>query len=271
MSLVNANGIRLYYERGGRGPAVLFISGATGDAGHWTGVADALANEYTVIAYDRRGNSRSPRPADWTTTTIDEQADDAAGLLDALDLASAIVFGTSAAAGILAGMCSRHPEVLRGAIFHEPLFPSGASNIDAVRAGRRALVEQAMTKGGPRLATEVFLRNVADDRVYESLDPRLRDRLLDNADVLFGIEMAPFVAYEPAPHELKAFRLPRVVTAGAASRDPSTRGHWRFEAAQWLAGHLGVSVAELPGGHMAYLESPHDFAEALRPFLRELT
>jgi pimeloyl-ACP methyl ester carboxylesterase len=50
MSLVNANGVRLYYERGGRGPAVLFISGATGDAGHWTGVADALANEYTFVS-----------------------------------------------------------------------------------------------------------------------------------------------------------------------------------------------------------------------------
>ena len=125
------------------------------------------ASEYTVITYDRRGNSRSPRPADWTTTTIEEQADDAAGLLDALDLAPAIVFGTSAATGILASACLRHPEVLGGAIFHEPLFPSGASNIDTVRAARPALVEEGMAKGGPRLATESFLRSVADDQVYE--------------------------------------------------------------------------------------------------------
>jgi pimeloyl-ACP methyl ester carboxylesterase len=40
---------------------VLFISGATGDAGHWTKVADALAGEYTVLTYDRRANSRSLR------------------------------------------------------------------------------------------------------------------------------------------------------------------------------------------------------------------
>ena len=34
-----------------------------------------------VVSYDRRGYSRSPRPADWTTTSVDEQADDAAALL----------------------------------------------------------------------------------------------------------------------------------------------------------------------------------------------
>jgi pimeloyl-ACP methyl ester carboxylesterase len=92
MSWVVVGGVRLYYEGRGDGPSVLFISGATGDAGHWTGVADVLAPQYTVVTYDRRGNSRSPRPAEWTTTTIEEQADDAAGLLEALDLAPAIVF-----------------------------------------------------------------------------------------------------------------------------------------------------------------------------------
>src|SRR6185295_5664033 len=137
MSWVVIGGVRLYYEWRGEGPSVLFISGASGDAGHWTGVADALATQYTVVTYDRRGNSRSPRPADWTGTTIEEQAEDAAGLLEALDLAPAIVFGTSAAAGILANVCVRHPDVLRGAIFHEPVFPSGSSSVEMARAARR--------------------------------------------------------------------------------------------------------------------------------------
>jgi pimeloyl-ACP methyl ester carboxylesterase len=271
MSWVVVGGVRLYYERRGDGPSVLFISGASGDAGHWTGVADVLATQYTVVTYDRRGNSRSPRPADWNTTTIEEQADDAAGLPEALDLAPATVFGTSAAAGILASVCVRHPEVLAGAIFHEPVFPSGASNIDTVRAARRARLEEGIAKGGLRLAMELFLRDVADDQVYESLDPQLRERLLDNGSVLYGIEIGPFVAYEPSRGELKAFGVPCLVTAGAANRDPTARGHWRFEVAQWLAGHLGTTVVELPGGHMAYLGEPEDFAEALRPLLHHLS
>ena len=271
MSWVGVGGVRLYYERRGDGPSVLFISGASGDAGHWTGVADVLATQYTVVTYDRRGNSRSPRPAGWTATTIEEQADDAAGLLEALDLAPAIVFGTSAAAGILAGVSLRHPEVVRGAIFHEPVFPSGFPNMDAVRAARRARLEEGMARGGPRLAMELLLRDVADDQVYESLDPQLRERLLDNGSVLYEIEIAPFAAYEPSPEELTAFGVPCFVTAGAANRDPSARGHWRFEVARWLANHLGTTVVELPGGHMAYLGEPEGFAEALRPLLHQLT
>ena len=120
MSSIEVNETPLYYERRGDGPPVLFISGATGDAGNWTEVADALADEFTVMTYDRRGNSRSPRPEGWGAAPIDEQADDAAELLRALDLAPAVAYGNSSGAIILASLTLRHPDVLRGAIFHEP-------------------------------------------------------------------------------------------------------------------------------------------------------
>jgi hypothetical protein len=42
-----------------------------------------MANEFTVVTYDRRGNSRSGRPPGWTTTSVREQADDAAGIIQA--------------------------------------------------------------------------------------------------------------------------------------------------------------------------------------------
>jgi alpha-beta hydrolase superfamily lysophospholipase len=36
--------------------------GATGDAGHFERLAKLLADGFTVVTYDRRGNGRSPRP-----------------------------------------------------------------------------------------------------------------------------------------------------------------------------------------------------------------
>src|SRR4029078_2536215 len=101
MSLIDVNGTTLYYERRGDGPPILLVSGATGDAGHWTEGAEVLSSTYTVFTYDRRGNSRSPRPAGWTATTIDEQADDAEALLTGLRLPPAIVLGPRAAGGIV--------------------------------------------------------------------------------------------------------------------------------------------------------------------------
>jgi pimeloyl-ACP methyl ester carboxylesterase len=247
VSSIEVNGIRIYYERRGSGPTVLFVSGASGDAGHWTTVADILADAYTVITYDRRGNSRSPRPPGWASTTIGEQADDAAALLRGLDLVPAIVFGTSAAAGILADLCLRHPHVLHGAIFHEPVFPSGVSNIGTVRAARKTRVEEGMARGGPRTAMELTLRSVAGDEVYQSLDPQLRERLLGNAEVLFGIEMAAFLAYEPTPGQLATIRVPRAVTAGTGNRDQAAAGHWRYEATQWLAATSKPLSSNCPG------------------------
>ena len=80
------------------GPAVLFITGSTGDAGEWVGVAPTLAQELTVVTYDRRGFSRSPRPDGSAASSVAEQADDAAGLLWTLDLTPAPFSGRAAVA-----------------------------------------------------------------------------------------------------------------------------------------------------------------------------
>jgi pimeloyl-ACP methyl ester carboxylesterase len=53
---------------------VLLILGATGDSGHFHGLVDLLADEYTVVTYDRRGNGRSPRPRGWNTTSNDDRS-----------------------------------------------------------------------------------------------------------------------------------------------------------------------------------------------------
>jgi pimeloyl-ACP methyl ester carboxylesterase len=68
MPIVTVGPVQLYYEVRGGGPPVLFIMGATGDAGHFATVADQLADKFTVVTFDRRGNSRSSRPPGWRTT-----------------------------------------------------------------------------------------------------------------------------------------------------------------------------------------------------------
>jgi pimeloyl-ACP methyl ester carboxylesterase len=234
-------------------------------AGHWTGV-----DAYTVITYDRRGNSRSPRPSDWTSTTVDEQANDAAALLRGLKLSPAIVFGTSAGASIAANLAIRHPEVLRAVVFHEPVFQSGVTDAAAISTRRKALIEEGIAKGGIRAATELYLIGVAGEETHESLDPELRERLLDNGDVLFNIEMSHFLKYEPTPAELASVRLPRLVTAGADNREKTAAGYWRYEAAAHLASQLDTPLLELPGTHMAYVSQPRAFADALRPLLDKL-
>src|SRR5215207_11101585 len=93
--LLDVNGAMIYHEVRGSGPSVLFIAGATGDGGHFERVAEILSDEFTVVTYDRRANSRNPRPEGWESTSTEEQSDDAAGLIEALDIAPTAVFGNS--------------------------------------------------------------------------------------------------------------------------------------------------------------------------------
>ena len=95
MSLVEVNGATLYYEVRGEGPPFLMIPGTPGYSGHYVPVAELLADEFTVVTYDRRGTTRSPRPHGWVGTSVREQADDAAALLESLELAPAAAFGLS--------------------------------------------------------------------------------------------------------------------------------------------------------------------------------
>lgn len=158
MGMIEVGGVALHYERRGQGPPLLCVSGAGGDAGVWTRTAEALADEFTVVSYDRRGNARSPRPPRWTSTSIDEQADDAAGLLRGLGFGPAAVLGSGSGAVILLNLALRHPETVRAAIVHEPPLLSVSADPGAVRARFDRAFERGMAADGPRGAPEELVR-----------------------------------------------------------------------------------------------------------------
>ena len=53
-------GANLHWEVRGSGPVLLLICGGVCDAAGYAGRAQQLADRYTVVPSDRRGNSRSP-------------------------------------------------------------------------------------------------------------------------------------------------------------------------------------------------------------------
>lgn len=117
--LVKTEGDELYYEVRGEGEPLLMIPGGNGDAGFYTSVADILADEFRVITYDRRGNSRSTRnePKNFE---VSQQARDAVAVLEAVGHPSAYVFGNSGGAIFALEMAARHPQAVKAMIVHEP-------------------------------------------------------------------------------------------------------------------------------------------------------
>ena len=260
-NLTEANGARIYHEVRGSGPSVLFVSGATGDGGHFRRVAEILSDEFTVVTYDRRANSRSPRPGGWESTSTGEQSGDAAGLIEVLGIAPTTIFGNSAGAIIGLDLAIRRPELVRGAILHEPPIMAGMSNPEEVMGAFQQVVEGGMQRGGLRGGVEAFFRFVAGDETFEKLDPPLRERMLGNGETCLVTEMPVFPAYGPDEATLTAVEVPVRVMVGPESGFG--------EPAGWLAGQLGVELESLPGGHTPYFDRPREMAEALRPMLRE--
>jgi pimeloyl-ACP methyl ester carboxylesterase len=265
MPKVTVNGTELYHEVRGTGPPVLLIMGATGDGGHFDKLADRLADEFTVITYDRRGNGRSPAPAGWLTTSPEEQAGDAAALLDALGVGPAAVFGSSSGGNFALCLMVRHPGWVRGAILHEPGLYALVDDFDAFRAPVRALVHEAMAAGGPPAAVERFWGYMTGEAGWGRLAPTLRERLRATASTLFGVELGTYELYLPADQTLAAIAAPVHLLV-------SEDGLPDFaEVARRFGKRLGVDVATTPGKHDAYHEYPDELAAAMRPFLRAVS
>src|SRR4051812_10457044 len=126
---VNTEGDDIYYEVRGHGQPLLMISGGGGDAGFFSLVADMLSDEYKVITYDRRGNSRSSRN-DPQNFEISQQSRDAVAVLRAAGELSAFVFGNSGGAVIALDMAKTQPQAIRAGVVHDPpvlrVLPDGA-------------------------------------------------------------------------------------------------------------------------------------------------
>ncbi|BCB91182.1 hypothetical protein Psuf_084950 [Phytohabitans suffuscus] len=91
-------GATLHYEVRGAGPVLLLICGGVYDAAAFGPLAGELADRYTVVTYDRRGNSRSPLDGAPGPQSIEEHGDDAYRLLvaaGATEAEPAYVFGNS--------------------------------------------------------------------------------------------------------------------------------------------------------------------------------
>jgi 3-oxoadipate enol-lactonase len=112
MPTVTANGIRLYFERAGAGPPLLFISGTGGDLRNKPNVFDGpLPKSFDVLAYDQRGLGRTEKPD--VTYSMANYADDAAALMETQGWDEAFVIGVSFGGMVAQELALRHPARVR--------------------------------------------------------------------------------------------------------------------------------------------------------------
>jgi pimeloyl-ACP methyl ester carboxylesterase len=111
---VRAGDVHLWAEQVGEGPDVLLIGGLGDTVESWQFQLDGLAHRSRVVAFDNRGAGRSELPDGPVSTQV--MADDAAAVLQALDIGSAHVAGFSMGSAIAQELALRHPERVRSLV-----------------------------------------------------------------------------------------------------------------------------------------------------------
>src|ERR1700684_4592924 len=112
MPLARVGEVELSYERAGSGPPLLAIMGMSGTLLSWgEPFLGPLRESFEVIAYDHRGVGESSRMEE--QFTIPQLAEDAAGLMDALELDSAHVLGISMGGMVAQELALAQPERVR--------------------------------------------------------------------------------------------------------------------------------------------------------------
>ena len=182
------------------------------------------------------------------------------GLLGALGLAPATVFGNSTGALIALATALRSPESVTAAVLHEPTLISVLADPDGAMSAVQPVIATGMESGGYAGGAEAFLRFAAGP-VYDNMSRALQARMIGNAEVLFEAEFGPFMSWAPDTQQLTNSGVPIAVLNGE-----QTAPFFR-EAAGWVATQVGTDVITVPGGHMGFLEDPVAFADAVRPLL----
>ncbi len=112
MPIATLGDIDIYWERHGRGPPLLFISGTGGDLRHRPGVFEGpLPGRFDVLGYDQRGMGRSGKPD--VPYTMADYGDDAAALIEHAGWDDALVIGVSFGGMVAQELVLRHPGRVR--------------------------------------------------------------------------------------------------------------------------------------------------------------
>jgi 3-oxoadipate enol-lactonase len=114
MPMVKVGNIRMYYEIHGSGEPLVMINGAAVTTEIYTELIPIYSPEYRLVLFDNRGAGRSDAPD--IPYTMEMMAGDVAGLLDAIDVNTAHVFGASLGGGIAQLFTLFYPERVRSLV-----------------------------------------------------------------------------------------------------------------------------------------------------------
>jgi len=184
------NGVTLELWDRGSGEPVVFVHGSMGDECAAVLVEPALANQFRVIHYHRRGYGDSERPE--AAVSMRQQAADCRAVMQNLGLERARCVGQSYGGAILLQLALDFPDAVHSLALLEPALPSvlGTSQAFTEMVGKVVALYSSGDKAG---ALATFGEEVAgaDFRATfeQTLPPGHFERWVADADTIFQSDL----------------------------------------------------------------------------------
>ena len=270
---IEINGIMVHYKIAGQGePVYLLLHGFASSLYTWREVMPALAQNGTVIAYDRPAFGLTERPLTWTGEnpySTQAQVDLAVGLMDKLGITKAILVGNSAGGTISILTALQHPERVQALILVDPAVYTG----NATPAWQRFLYKIPQVNHlGPLIVRNIqkwgldFARSAWHDpskitsEIWAGYTKPLQSENWDKGLWYFTTSSQPI----DLASRLNELDLPVLVLTGDDDRIVPTAQSVRLSKDV-----PGARLVFIPNcGHIPQEEQPQAFLQAVRQFVK---
>jgi pimeloyl-ACP methyl ester carboxylesterase len=259
----SANGVRIRYVEAGRGDAVVLVHGFSSSIdGNWrqTGVFDALAREFHVVALDCRGHGKSDKPHDASSYGL-EMVEDIAWVLDHLGIRKAHIVGYSMGGAIAGKFIATHPDRVLTAV-----FGGSSPRIGWTPQNERDSNELAESLEQGKGLRPLILRLTPPNEPKpsdETIDQRSRALLATNDALALAAVQRGNKAQVVTPADVRALTMPLLAVIGGA--DPIKAGVDAFKRIKPELKVVVIDGATHSGARGA--PSRPEFVAAIREFL----
>ncbi len=252
MTQLERDGVNIFYESHGDGPAILLSHGYGATSQMWQGQLDLLAQDHRLIAWDMRGHGQTDSPDDQSRYSEAETIADMAAILDAEGVDDAIIGGLSLGGYMSLAFHLEHPDRTRALM----LFDTGPGyNNPKAREGWNTGMAipraEALERDGLAALGGSEEVRVSTHRSADGLAKAARGMLaqFDNRII----------------QSLTSIDKPTLVLVGE-NDEPFLAG------ADYMANKIpGSRKVIVPNaGHAANIDNPTDFNNAVSEFLKSL-
>jgi 3-oxoadipate enol-lactonase len=258
---ITVNGLRVNYEIAGSGPSVTLSHSLACDLHMWDEQMDALTRKFTVLRYDTRGHGKSEAPAG--AYTLDQLADDAHGLLNALGIKQTHWAGLSMGGMIGQTFALKYPGIFKSMVLADTTsrYPADAAGAWADR------IQTAQSKGMAAVVDGTLARWFTEP--YRKTNPPGVARVgasIKATPVAGFVGCCHAIPKIDLTHRLKEIKCPTLVIVG--EQDPGTPVAMAREIHEAMPGSQLVIIPS--AAHLSNIEQADAFTAALMKFLESV-